>query len=844
MTVRNFTGDICDGQRVTRDVTIIDSGHLSVKVAGINVDLTKVGIPFYIVFTAESIASALTLVSQLRVCRGFECSEPSETSEKWGREDADEEEVRMRSSSCTGALSFTKLSETCKRCVIASSAFRKETELPEDTDEDSSVDNTEDDTSGGSAETELSTDTEDNVSINGGEAESPTTPDDETFIDCREEELLANIMADTFIEFENDDDQDLRSVWQQLKGKLGSVPGIDDDFRVLLEIQRRNLKSDPPKRKWHPSVIQLCLTLWARNPQTCNDSRESGFLALPSGRLLSYKQSAEHPPGLDSDITHWMQQQQIKYEKEYSSCNGGIVVDDVTIKENLLLSSCGGKWKLLGFVDTGKDDDAFENVWKEPAITPQKMKRKRSSHPKSGKRKKKSRSENNHGIERDNEYMDFSSPKAVLESLLEPLPLDVFFQQHWEKKPMILKVENSKKPEYFQSLFSYSRLQTLLSAEKIYFERDVNTCRYVKGQRESLNKKCTATVVKINDIFQKKKGTIQFHQPQRFQDELWKIQSCLESLFNCLVGANVYITPGGSQGLAPHHDDVELEGEKHWRLYEPLVELPREYSRDLEQSEIGEPTHDFILKAGDVMYFPRGTIHQADTPTTCSHSTHVTISTYQHNTWGDLLSLILPNLLESEMDNSVAFRRGLPLNLMERKPGDAKETLKKLVHQLADSIESYDASSTNEMQFDFICNRLPPYYRDPEELNPEGENPTAESSVRLRFADHILISRDSVNRDVESDDESDDSSEDEDEADDGEMVYVYHSLRNKQVDHMMPSPKKKPAGLKFSVDCLTALQQLKSNSDRFMAVTDLELEINMKVDMLMALWSEGLLSTM
>jgi ribosomal protein L16 Arg81 hydroxylase len=54
----------------------------------------------------------------------------------------------------------------------------------------------------------------------------------------------------------------------------------------------------------------------------------------------------------------------------------------------------------------------------------------------------------------------------------------------------------------------------------------------------------------------------------------------LESFFGTLVGANVYITPGGSQGLSPHHDDVEvfilqLEGEKHWRLYKPIEELPR-----------------------------------------------------------------------------------------------------------------------------------------------------------------------------------------------------------------------------------------------------------------------------
>ena len=39
---------------------------------------------------------------------------------------------------------------------------------------------------------------------------------------------------------------------------------------------------------------------------------------------------------------------------------------------------------------------------------------------------------------------------------------------------------------------------------------------------------------------------------------MWQLNEALERLFGCLVGANVYITPPESQGLAPHYDDVEV----------------------------------------------------------------------------------------------------------------------------------------------------------------------------------------------------------------------------------------------------------------------------------------------
>ena len=55
------------------------------------------------------------------------------------------------------------------------------------------------------------------------------------------------------------------------------------------------------------------------------------------------------------------------------------------------------------------------------------------------------------------------------------------------------------------------------------------------------------------------------------QDKLWQMLSLLESYFNCLVGSNVYITPSGSQGLAPHYDDVEVGGASKISGWCPMI---------------------------------------------------------------------------------------------------------------------------------------------------------------------------------------------------------------------------------------------------------------------------------
>jgi Cupin superfamily protein len=133
----------------------------------------------------------------------------------------------------------------------------------------------------------------------------------------------------------------------------------------------------------------------------------------------------------------------------------------------------------------------------------------------------------------------------------------------------------------------------------------------------------------------------------------------LEAALGEPVQANAYFTPRSAQGLAVHHDThdvfvLQVAGRKHWRVYEPVVELPlqdQKYSK-AEHGEPGPPVEDGILEAGDTMYLPRGWLH--DALTTDSESLHLTIGVKVY-TWLDAAKAAL-----DECGTDVGFRRSVP----------------------------------------------------------------------------------------------------------------------------------------------------------------------------------------
>jgi hypothetical protein len=129
----------------------------------------------------------------------------------------------------------------------------------------------------------------------------------------------------------------------------------------------------------------------------------------------------------------------------------------------------------------------------------------------------------------------------------------------------------------------------------------------------------------------------------------------LEETLGHPAQANAYYTPRAAQGLPVHHDThdvfvLQVAGQKRWLVYEPALELPLKQQRY--SAELGGPgaaVEDRVLLPGDMLYLPRGWLHEALTSE--SDSLHLTIGV-NVVTWLDAFKAAL-----EELGDDVRFRR-------------------------------------------------------------------------------------------------------------------------------------------------------------------------------------------
>ncbi|KAL9642751.1 hypothetical protein ABK040_009828 [Willaertia magna] len=281
-------------------------------------------------------------------------------------------------------------------------------------------------------------------------------------------------------------------------------------------------------------------------------------------------------------------------------------------------------------------------------------------------------------LQNSNEKKDSEQQsKEFLNWFLAPLTVDEFVSNFLEKKVVVIK-RHDIFPNYYKDWYSLKEIQNCLETTKgLKYSYDLDLALYLNNKRFTLNPNKDENVDPdlVWSLFDKQKCSVRMLRPQEHSDFLLSALCHFEEYFGQGAGLNAYLTPkGGSQGFAPHYDDIEallvqLEGKKHWRIYAPLDGaqfLNRFSSKNFTQEELeGYQVFDIILEPGDLLYICKGVIHQAVTTSEDEHSLHVTVSISHQTSWQNYLEKALPMALELATNENVAFRKALPIGYSE-----------------------------------------------------------------------------------------------------------------------------------------------------------------------------------
>jgi hypothetical protein len=252
--------------------------------------------------------------------------------------------------------------------------------------------------------------------------------------------------------------------------------------------------------------------------------------------------------------------------------------------------------------------------------------------------------------------MDAASGPFGLADLIAPHDAAAFLTDTYEQRALHVRARD---PDRFRALISTAEIDRRLACE-VFREGEASMARAEPKLAESayINRNGVLDRGQAARLFQQGATLIlpQLHTRVRGLADLCR---ALEADLSAHVQTNIYLTPPNAQGFQTHYDNhcvlvLQVEGEKRWRLYDSPVGAPYRGERFTPgQYAPGEPSQELVLKPGDVLYVPRGLMHDAVNEGSDAPSLHITTGVITR-TWADFLleavseaALRLPDLRRS-----------------------------------------------------------------------------------------------------------------------------------------------------------------------------------------------------
>ncbi len=228
---------------------------------------------------------------------------------------------------------------------------------------------------------------------------------------------------------------------------------------------------------------------------------------------------------------------------------------------------------------------------------------------------------------------------STIELLVGEKNVDGFLKNNWGKKIYLNKNRSGQKAP-----FTITELESIILNSKLTssdlrissIDQDFIPAQYC-------DEKGTVDIQKAFFYFNRG-STIIVRSIENFSPRLLDLCFRLRTEFGNIkrIFINLYLTPENSQGFFHHYDTedvfiLQVDGEKEWSLYDAPYPLPLENHPFLINKHKPKKSKQkkLLLEEADILYIPRGVIHEARAQNIMS--CHLTISIVPF-TWTDIVT--------------------------------------------------------------------------------------------------------------------------------------------------------------------------------------------------------------
>lgn len=267
--------------------------------------------------------------------------------------------------------------------------------------------------------------------------------------------------------------------------------------------------------------------------------------------------------------------------------------------------------------------------------------------------------------------LPIDADNSALGRLIRPMSTGKFLGTVWERTWLhASRADDPSRSDHFDDLVSVADLDHVLTVVHAAGLRNEDALRVSRGgepvsPREWVLQRSDGTTeldVRRLLSLHRNGATIVINGVQRCIGPVDRLCGELSAFFGVQVIANAYLTPPGGQGFPPHPDNhdvflLQVAGAKRWLLYGSPVPLTLTEPYE-PHTPTAPPEHELVLRAGEVLYLPRGLVHEGEA-TPGEASVHLTIGVHAY-TWAQLLTDLIAELREEDEDlrRSVAPRLG------------------------------------------------------------------------------------------------------------------------------------------------------------------------------------------